>query len=111
MFLARVQGHVVASTKDPAIHGQRLLLVEPLRIDYARPETAGSAGARGGGGTLEVTGRAIVAIDTLGAGEGELVLIVQGSSARMARGMNEVPLDAAVIGIVDKASVLGGEVR
>ncbi|MEX2216368.1 MAG: EutN/CcmL family microcompartment protein, partial [Phycisphaeraceae bacterium] len=64
-----------------------------------------------GGGKFQVTGRAIVAIDNLGAGEGQLVLIVQGSSARMAEGFNKVPVDALVIGIVDEAVVMGKKVE
>jgi len=97
MFLARVQGQVVASQKDSAIGGMKLLIVEPLRVDY--PE--------GGGGDLGRTGRAIVAIDRIGAGTNQLVLIVQGSSARMAEGCGKMPVDAVVIGLVDEATVRG----
>jgi ethanolamine utilization protein EutN len=102
MFLARVKGHVVATAKDPSMHGQKLLIVEPLKVDYDA-----SAAEGGGGGRLGATGRAIVALDRIGAGEGQLVLIVQGSSARMAEGLGKIPTDAAVIGIVDEA-VVGG---
>jgi len=108
VFLARVKGHIVATQKDPAIKGRRLLVIEPLRVDYDDPATAGGAT---GGGRFEVTGRAIVAMDTLGAGEGQLVLIVQGSSARMAEGMNKTPVDAMVVGIVDEAVVMGQRVE
>ena len=97
MFLARVQGHVVASQKDPAMSGSKLLVVEPLRVAYTE----------GGGGEFEVTGRAIVAVDRIGAGAGQLVLIVQGSSARMAEGCAKMPIDAAVVGLVDEAHVKG----
>lgn len=109
MFLARVKGHVVATAKDPSIKGQRLLIVEPLKVDYDDGKAA--ANAKGGGGRLDVTGRAIVAMDHIGAGEGQLVLIVQGSSARMAEGLNKVPVDAVVIGIVDEAIVMGQKVN
>jgi len=113
MFLARVKGHIVATTKDPAIQGQKLLVVEPLKVDYAdgRAAAAGGASSSGGGGTFDVTGRAIIAMDHLGAGEGQLVLIVQGSSARMANGMNKTPTDAVVIGIVDEAIVDGKPIK
>ena len=109
MFLGRVKGHIVATAKDPAFQGQRLLLVEPLKIAYDRPEEAGSAS--GGGGRFEVTGRAIVSLDRLGAGEGQLVLIAQGSSARLAEGLNQTPVDAVIVGIVDEAVVLGEAVQ
>jgi ethanolamine utilization protein EutN len=49
----------------------------------------------------------IVAIDTLGAGEGELVMFAQGSSARQAHGLKALPVDAAVVGLVDTVSILG----
>ncbi len=97
MFLARVQGQVVASQKDSSMAGKKLLIVEPLKVNY--PE--------GGGGEFEVTGRAIVAVDRIGAGEGQLVLIVQGSSARMTEGCKELPIDAVVVGLVDEAMVGG----
>lgn len=111
MFLARVKGHVVATAKDPSIKGQRLLIVEPLKVDYDDAKAAANGGAVNGSGRLDVTGRAIVAMDHIGAGEGQLVLIVQGSSARMAEGLNKVPVDAVVIGIVDEAVVLGKRVN
>ncbi|MCX5661698.1 MAG: EutN/CcmL family microcompartment protein [Planctomycetota bacterium] len=104
MFLGRVKGHIVATAKDPSFKGQKLLIVEPLKVDYDDP---GSAGGASGGGTFGVTGRAIVAIDTMGAGEGQLVLIVQGSSARLAEGFNKLPVDAVVVGLVDEAVVMG----
>ena len=108
MFLGRVKGHVVATAKDPAIRGQRLLVIEPLKVAYADDEAA--ARSTGGGGRFEVTGRAIVALDRLGAGEGQLVLIVQGSSARLAQDMGKMPTDAVVVGIVDEAVVCGSRV-
>ena len=98
MFLARVQGHVVASQKDPSMAGNKLLIVEPLKVQY--DET--------GGGDFDVTGRAIVAVDHIGAGAGQLVLIVQGSSARMTEGCGKMPVDAVVVGLVDEA-VVGGK--
>lgn len=106
MFLGRVKGHVVATAKDPSFKGHKLLIVEPLKVDYDDPAQAGAAG----GGTFGATGRAIVAIDTIGAGEGQLVLIVQGSSARLAEGFNKVPVDAVVVGLVDEAFVMGRKI-
>ncbi len=101
MFLARVQGSVVASQKSQAISGMKLLIVEPLKVNY--PES--------GGGQFEATGRAIVAIDRIGAGEGQLVLIVQGSSARQMEGCGKMPIDAIVIGLVDEATVKGKKIE
>jgi len=108
MFLGRVKGHVVSTAKDPSINGQRLLIVEPLKVAYDDP--AAGAQSAGGGGRFEVTGRAIVTMDNIGAGEGQLVLVVQGSSARLANGMNKIPTDAVIIGIVDEAVVCGKKV-
>ena len=105
MFLGRVNGHVVATAKDPSMQGMKLLVIEPLKIHYDDPAAAANTGT--GGGRFEPTGRAIVALDMIGAGEGQLVLIVQGSSARLAEGCNKVPTDAVVVGIVDEAHVMG----
>lgn len=110
MFLARVKGHVVATAKDPSIKGQKLLIVEPLKVDYEPAAPGTSADGAGAGGKLGVTNRAIIALDSIGAGEGQLVLVVQGSSARMAEGMSKVPVDALVVGIVDEAIVMGKKV-
>ena len=109
MFLGRVRGHVVATAKDPSIRGQRLVIVEPLKVEY--DDEAAAAGGEQTGGRFEITGRAIVAMDPIGAGEGQLVLIVQGSSARMAEGCNKLPTDAVIIGIVDDAVVMGKKVK
>ena len=99
MFLARVTGNVVATQKDKTLSGQKLLVVEPLNVKYddatKQPASLGN------------TGRAIVAIDVVGAGEGQLVLIVQGSSARMTEQTKNLPADAIVVGIVDSAEYAG----
>jgi len=52
----------------------------------------------------------IVAVDTIGAGINEMVLFCQGSSARLAGGMKEAPIDAVVIGIVDSVDVFGKQI-
>ncbi|XAL99448.1 EutN/CcmL family microcompartment protein [Phycisphaeraceae bacterium D3-23] len=97
MFIGRVQGHIVSSAKDEQIVGHKLLMIEPLKIGYSAPGNEGTASG------FEPTGRAIVALDKVGAGEGQLVLITQGSSARMAKGCGDAPIDAVVVGIVDSA--------
>jgi microcompartment protein CcmK/EutM len=93
MFLAKVTGSVVATQKLAAMTGSKLLTVEPLRVDPQGRER------------LVGTGRTFVCVDTLGAGQGEMVLIVQGSSARLTPEMEKLPIDAAIIGIVDTVSV------
>ncbi len=87
MFLARVVGTVVATQKDPRLEGKKLLLVVP--VDPAGNETGGY----------------VVAVDTVSAGYKETVIVVRGSSARMADGMDECPVDASIIGIVDTADL------
>jgi ethanolamine utilization protein EutN len=100
MFLARVTGHVVATQKDKILNGQKLLVVEPLNVKYEEGTNTPAA--------LGNTGRAIVALDSVGCGEGQLVLVVQGSSARMTEQTKNLPADAVVVGIVDSA-VFGGK--
>ena len=99
MFLARVTGHVVATQKDKTLSGQKLFVVEPLNVKY---DDATQAPA-----SLGNTGRAIVAIDVVGCGEGQLVLVVQGSSARMTDVTKNLPADAVIVGIVDSAEYGG----
>jgi ethanolamine utilization protein EutN len=98
MFLARVEGSVVATKKDPNMSGRKLLLLRPQLVDDKDPTKF-----RPGANT-------IVSVDTLGAGIGELVLFCQGSSARLAGGMKEAPVDAVIIGIVDCVDVLGKQI-
>jgi ethanolamine utilization protein EutN len=93
MFLARVTGSVIATQKVASMVGSKLLTVEPLRVDPAKRDQ------------LISTGRTFVCVDTVGAGQGELVLIVQGSSARMAPEVEKLPVDATIIGIVDTVNV------
>jgi ethanolamine utilization protein EutN len=93
MFLARVTGSLVSTQKVDALVGQKLLLVEPLRVDEKDQKS------------LKPTGRSFVVVDTMGAGEGEVVLCVQGSSARFTPSTKELPIDAAIIGIVDQVQV------
>lgn len=93
MFVAKVTGSVVATQKVESMKGHKLLIVEPYRIDGANREK------------LVTTGRTFVAVDTVGAGEGEYVLIVQGSSARLTPETKNLPVDAVIIGLVDTVSV------
>lgn len=97
MFLARVVGHVVATQKEASLSGQKLLVVEPLNVRYEEGAVPPRPAALGN------TGRAIVALDVVGCGEGQLVLVVQGSSARMTEPTKNLPADAVIVGIVDSA--------
>ena len=97
MFLARITGSVVATQKVSSMVGQKLSIVEPLRIAEE-------------GGELVGTGRTFVSVDTVGAGEGEVVMIVQGSSARFTDDTSKLPIDCAIIGIVDDVRVGGTSV-
>jgi ethanolamine utilization protein EutN len=93
MFLGRITGSLVATQKVASMVGQKLLVVEPLRVNEKNQSD------------LAPTGRTFVAVDTVGAGEGEVVLCVQGSSARFTPETKQLPIDAAVIGIVDRVTV------
>ena len=98
MFLARVEGSVVATKKDASMGGRKLLLVRPQLVDEKDP-TRFKAGAN-----------TIVAVDSVGAGVGELVMFCQGSSARLAPNLKDAPVDAVIIGIVDSVDVLGKQI-
>lgn len=80
------------------MNGRKLLLLRPQLVDEKDPTRF-----RPGSNT-------IVAVDTVGSGLGELVMFCQGSSARLAGGMREAPVDAVVIGIVDTVDVLGKQI-
>lgn len=98
MFLAKVEGSVVATKKDDGMSGRKLLLLRPMLVDDRDP-----AKFKPGSNT-------IVAVDSVGAGEGEMVMFCQGSSARLAPGLKDCPVDAVIIGIVDSVDVLGKQI-
>ena len=98
MFLARVEGSVVSTKKDASMIGRKLLLLRPQLVDDKDPTRF-----RPGSNT-------IVAIDIVGAGLGEMVMFCQGSSARLAGGLKDLPVDAVIIGIVDVVDVFGKEI-
>jgi ethanolamine utilization protein EutN len=95
VFLAKVTGSVVSTHKVASLVGHKLLTVEPLRID---PQTQDK---------LIGVGRTFVCVDLVGAGEGQTVLIVQGSSARLTEETAKLPVDAAIIGLVNQVSAHG----
>jgi ethanolamine utilization protein EutN len=86
MQLARVIGAVVATRKDPRLEGKKLLVCRTVNVDGS--DESGY----------------VIAVDTVSAGYRENVLVVQGSSARMAAGCADTPVDAAIVGIVDEVS-------
>jgi len=98
MFLAKVEGLVVATKKDPSMNGRKLLLLRPQLVDEKDPTRF-----RPGMNT-------IIAVDSVGAGIGEMVMFCQGSSARLAPNLKDCPVDAVIIGIVDTVDVLGKEI-
>jgi len=83
MILARVVGTVVATRKDPRMEGKKLLIIKPIA-----PDGKDESGYE-------------VSVDSVGAGFRERVIAVAGSSARMAEGCKDTPVDNAIIGIVD----------
>lgn len=96
MFIGKVTGTVVATQKVSTVTGKKLLLVEAMTI-------------KGEPASLQNTGRIVIAVDTVGAGEGELVIITQGSSARLTDSTSNVPTDAVVVGIIDAIQSAGSE--
>jgi ethanolamine utilization protein EutN len=83
MIIGRILGTVVSSQKDERLLGKKLLIVKPLNLDGS--DQSGY----------------VVAVDTVGAGFHEKVIVVSGSSARLAEGNKDCPVDAAVIGVID----------
>ena len=83
MILGKIVGTVVATRKDARLVSNKLMVVRPI-------DPHGKA-----------EGNYLVAVDTVDAGVGETVLVVSGSSARMAAGLKDCPVDAAIVGIVD----------
>jgi ethanolamine utilization protein EutN len=83
MILARVIGSVVATRKDPRLEGKKLLILKLIA-----PDGKDEAGY-------------VISVDTVSAGYRERVIAVAGSSARMAEGCKDLPVDSAIIGIVD----------
>ena len=95
MFIGKVTGHVVISQKEPTIADAKLVTVEAYVA--TGPEQS----------ELKGTGRVLVAVDFLGAGRGEYVLVTQGSSARLTERTKSMPVDAIVIGLVDTVQLDG----
>jgi ethanolamine utilization protein EutN len=89
MIIARVIGSAVSTIKEPKLTGLKLLIVQKTSTDN------------------ELIGEPFIAADTVGAGEGELVILSLGSSARQTTKTVDSPVDAAIIGILDSLEVDG----
>jgi microcompartment protein CcmK/EutM len=87
MILGRVVGTVVSTRKDERLMGSKLLVVRTVD-PHGKDETG-----------------YMVAVDTVDAGHRDRVLVVTGSSARMASGLKDCPVDAAIVGVVDTVEV------
>lgn len=90
VIVGKVVGSVVATRKNEGLLGSKFMIVEPLE-------------------TMSHSGR-IVAVDNVGAGIGEVVLVATGSAARVGIGMDNAPIDAAIVGIVDNSIGLMEEI-
>ena len=87
MYIGKTIGTVVATRKDENLVGSKLLIIQPLNVD------------------LEPKGDSLVAVDTVGAGIGELVLYTKGTAARIAARKMDSPMDVSIVGIIDEVDV------
>lgn len=92
MILARVIGNVWSTRKEESLRGLKFLVVQPVNLSY--DET--------GLPRLTDIGNSIVAADQIGAGEEEIVMVASGSSARQGLSNHNTPVDATIVGIIDK---------
>lgn len=88
MRIGKVIGTLVATRKDEKLIGSKLMITQPLDID------------------LNPKGDPIVAVDTVGAGIGELIIYATGTASRIAARKMDAPIDAAIVGIVDEISTM-----
>ena len=93
MIVGKVVGTIVCTQKDESLVGKKMLVVQPVNIH-----------------TLKNENSPLVALDAVGAGKGEMVMIVGGSSARNANGYSKIAVDQAIIGIVDFIDIEGKSV-
>ena len=88
MIIGKVTGSIVSTRKQDNLVGNKFMVIEPV-------------------GVMSGELKQLVAIDNIGAGIGEYVLVAQGSAARIGCGMPESPIDAAIVGIIDDIGKLG----
>jgi ethanolamine utilization protein EutN len=94
MLIARVIGTVVATRKHDRLVGSKIQIVQPLAPNGSSP-----------------LGESFVAVDTVGAGVDERVVVVTGSGARLALDDERAPVDATIVGIVDQIDIEGAPSR
>ena len=82
MIIGKVTGSIVSTRKQYNLIGNKFMIIEPINI-------------------MNGEQKQLVAIDNIGAGIGEYVLVAQGSAARIGCGMQDSPIDAAIVGIID----------
>ncbi len=87
MYLGKVIGTVVATRKDENLIGSKLMITQPLNME------------------LEPIGEPLIAVDTVGAGIGELVIFTKGTAARIAARKMNAPIDISIVGIVDQVTI------
>ncbi|MDO0825825.1 EutN/CcmL family microcompartment protein [Desulfosporosinus nitroreducens] len=92
MILARVIGNVWSTRKDESLRGLKFLVVQPVTLSYHEDGTP----------RLQEIGHTLIAADQIGAGEDEIVMVASGSSARQGLANNSIPVDATIVGIIDK---------
>lgn len=92
MILARVIGHVWSTRKEESLRGLKFLVVQPVTLTYAEDGSA----------KLTEQGNSLIAADQIGAGESEIVMVASGSSARQGLANHNSPIDAIIVGIIDK---------
>ncbi|HIQ63677.1 MAG: EutN/CcmL family microcompartment protein [Christensenellales bacterium] len=90
MIIAKVVGNLWATRKEESLVGRKLMMVQPASLEG------------------DVQGECFVAVDTIDAGVGEMVLVAQGSSARKSLGQTDSPVDAAIVAIIDIHEVKRG---
>lgn len=88
MVIGKVLGNLVCTQKSSRLDGVKFMIVQPIDLN-----------------TLKLEGKSLVAIDTVGAGVGEIVMLVSGSSARQTERTNNTPTDASIIAIIDTIEV------
>ncbi len=93
MYAAKIIGSAVCTCKEQKLVGLKMLVVQPISLL-----------------TLENEGKPVVAIDAVGAGESEVVLVVGGSSARQTEVTNNMPVDATIMAVIDYIDIEGKKV-